>query len=172
MMRLFLGIELPDEIKEHIHEYAQKIQSSSKGWVGKHDYHLTLLFIGEVDPLSILPMILERVESIKFDPFHLLLTGPEFFPRRILYIGAEKNIEVQNLYHQISELFPEWATHKKDNFTPHITIKRWQRIEVDDINKKITLNKFDPRVFSVGKIALFKSEKDPLNRKYHVLHRN
>jgi 2'-5' RNA ligase len=48
-MRLFLGIDVPSEIKAFLTDAYAPIQFSTKGWELPHDYHLTLLFIGETN---------------------------------------------------------------------------------------------------------------------------
>ena len=56
-MRVFIGIEIPEEIKKAIHRFVMPMQINNKGWEVAHDYHQTLLFIGEVS--------IEKIEEIK-----------------------------------------------------------------------------------------------------------
>lgn len=44
-MRLFLGIEIPDELKHELGEYVSLIKNREKGWEKVHDYHLTLFLL-------------------------------------------------------------------------------------------------------------------------------
>ncbi len=79
-MRLFLGLTVPEEIKQHIHNSIAHLKQSDKGWENPHDYHQTLLFIGEatIDEYQEISM---RLESLKCDPFMLTLSEIKFFNR-------------------------------------------------------------------------------------------
>lgn len=54
-------------------------------------------------------------------------------------------------------------------YSPHITLKRYQRYEYAELEKKIFQNPFEARSIMVDHLSLFKSEKDVQNLKYHVI---
>lgn len=167
-MRLFLGINLSKEIKESIHRYLLPLQSSPKGWENPHDYHQTLLFIGEVDEKSASD-ILARMELIKTRPFSIKTAGIRFFNRRIMFLNLRESEELKTLKDRINALFPEWAKLETKSFLPHITIKRWQRYEYDSLKKSLDLNPVPDWDIEVKGLSLFKSEKNHLNEKYHEI---
>lgn len=170
-MRLFLGIELPAQIKDHIARSVFPLQKDLKGWENPHDYHLTLLFIGEAQPEETLHII-EELKKITFEPLTLTLRNFEFFPRRVFYLKCDQTDELLTLIETINAHFPQYFKTATKPFIPHITVKRFQRYEYDELKKKILENPFEVKSIEVDHLALFKSEKDRDNRKYHVLERN
>jgi len=169
-MRLFLGLEIPEEIKIQIQTYLASVKKSEKGWEQSHDYHQTLLFIGEVEEEK-LEEIKQRMHEISFRSFHLTLTSFQFFSRRVMYLGIEKSPELLELKKVIDEKFPEWSGRETKPFHPHITVKRWQRYEHADLVEGLSMVPWHLERFKVESVCLFKSEKDALNHKYHVIYR-
>ena len=169
-MRLFIGIEIPDEIKEHIFNFIRPLQISPKGWEKPHDYHQTLLFLGDTSEEALVEII-KRLNQILFHPFELELNAFNFFSRRILFLGFAESVELLELKSLVDLAFPEWLRPFEKVFVPHVTIKRWQRYEFDFLESGIKSRIFPPQKFYVTGIALFKSEKNSLNHKYHVIHK-
>lgn len=167
-MRLFLGIDLPDQLKSKINTYVEPLKVSHKGWENAHDFHLTLLFIGEVKEEG-LKNIERKLSHIKFSPFTLKAQKLEFFPRRILYLSFEYIENLMRLKKLIDEFYPEYLRPNEKAFVPHLTLKRWQRYEFDQLSEGI--QKLSPTNFSfeVQKLCLFKSEKNEMGQKYHII---
>lgn len=167
-MRLFLGVDLPPQIKTHIADFLRPLQDTPKGWENPHDYHQTLLFIGEASTEDA-EFIKERLKNFSFHPFKLRTGEFQFFNRRIMYLGLNESSELQELKKLVDEAFPEWVRPEEKPFVPHITVKRWQRYEYAHLKRGLEERKFKPEYFEVMGLSLFKSEKDSLNRKYHVI---
>lgn len=145
------------------------MQLSGKGWENPHDYHQTLLFIGET-PEKEVNGIIEKMDEIEFHPFELKFSKFEFFNRRIMYLGLQPSKHLIELKELIDETFPEWSQLETKKFIPHITVKRWQRYEYDHLTSALAENKFEEKSFMVNELSLFKSEKDSLDRKYHIIY--
>lgn len=169
-MRLFIGIEIPEEIKNFLLMAYSPIRSSHKGWEDPRDYHLTLLFIGETNEEK-KTEIIERMKTIKSPKFTLTTSELSFFPRRVMYQGFEESVELIKLHEQIQELFPEWGDLHPKQYITHMTVKRFQRYEVEELQKRIREHPYGKKSFEVSEIVLYKSEKDSKNQKYHVLYK-
>jgi 2'-5' RNA ligase len=169
-MRLFIGIELPYEFKNHIAMSVAPMHTSGKGWENAHDYHMTLLFIGDT-PEDKLEGIIQRLRQIHFSPLTLTFKTFAFFPRRVFYLSCEPSQELLNLKSMIESIYSEYVRVETKKFIPHITIKRFQRYEYDELRMKVLKNPFEGKKIVVDHLALFKSEKDSDNHKYHVLER-
>lgn len=169
-MRLFLGIEIPPDIKNKIHHFLGPLQKSSKGWEHPHDYHQTLLFIGESSEEDFV-MISQRLKQVSFHPFELSFDQFQFFNRRIMYLGLKPSADLLELKKLVNEVFPEWVKPESKPFIPHITVKRWQRYEYNELSEGLFSREFVCPGFVVTGIALFKSEKDKGNQKYHIIER-
>lgn len=170
-MKLFLGIELPENIKQEIHNFLLPLHKTEKQWEHAHDYHQTLLFIGDTTDEQ-LNVIKERMSRIHFLPFELETSEFKFLNRKIMYLDLIPSMELRLLYVQIQELFPEWVRPDDKGFLVHITVKRWQRHEYDDLVNGLKGRLFPPMKFKVRSLALFKSERDLNNNKYHVIYRS
>lgn len=169
-MRLFIGIELTDSIKDELASYIAKLPQGKKGWENPHDFHLTLLFIGET-PDENVRMIKERMRKIQISPFTIQIGQVQFFNRRVMYLSILPSEDLLRLQQEVAQTFPEWVDPNGKNFIPHITVKRWQRYEYDELSEGLRINPLKPISLRVERLSLFKSEKDSQNRKYHVIHR-
>jgi RNA 2',3'-cyclic 3'-phosphodiesterase len=168
--RLFIGLELPQQVKFQIDSQISSIKNKLKKWELPHDYHQTLLFIGEVSD-SDQEMIMARLSGLTFKSFELELAQFDFFKRRIMYISFTHSSELLDLKRKVDDHFSEWSKKVEKDFIPHVTIKRWQRYEYDTLASAVMKNPFSPIKFVVDEVALFKSEKDHFGQKYHVISR-
>lgn len=167
-MRLFLGIELPEGVKELIHEYLAPLRVTPKGWEDPHDYHITLLFIGESSSED-LERIKQDMEKINGNSFTLHLGPVEFFNRRVMFVSLLPSKEMLALKHEIDLYLGHWDKSKIRDFTAHITVKRFQRYEVEGLEKGLGRD-LPLKQIPVKSLALFESKRDELNHKYHVIH--
>ena len=150
-MRLFLGIPIPDKVKQEIDSFSEKITGRFKR-VEKKNLHITLKFIGEADKNK----IVEKLQNFEFERFKASLGDLGFFPNKdyikVAWIGIGKgNQRIIELYEKIGEILG-----KERNFVPHITIAR--------VKARTNLNELDfnsDSEFLVDKIVLFSSELTP-----------
>jgi len=93
-MRVFIAIELPENIKEGLEKLVISLKRSISNvkWVEKENFHITLRFIGEVDKDKVLQIekILDEVGS-RFSPFEAELSGLGKFPH-VLWVGIDENV--------------------------------------------------------------------------------
>lgn len=169
-MRLFLGLEIPENVKEQIYAHLKPLQNSVKGWENAHDYHQTLLFIGESSEED-LDSIIKRMDQIHFKNFSLTTHEFEFFSRRIMFLSFKPSTALIKLKDEVESLYSEWMKPGSKPFIPHVTVKRWQRYEFDELEKGLKADLLPEITFEVKSLALFKSEKDSENNKYHVIYR-
>lgn len=169
-MRLFLGIEVPEKVKEEIHSALGVARVTPKGWEDPHDYHLTLLFIGQTQRHQLVS-ILERMSELRTTPFSLRTTRFHFFNRRVLYLGFEHDPRIFQLRERILRQFPEFVRPGEKEFVPHLTVKRWQRYEEAQLARALENLPTQSYEIPVDGISLFKSEKDEEGHKYHVIGR-
>jgi 2'-5' RNA ligase len=126
MYRLFVAIDLPDEVKEYIANICFGVPGAK--WVPKDQSHLTLRFIGEVDDnqYSQISYALSDVNASRFD---LTLKGTGHFPPRnrptVLWVGIEKNDEMMLLKNAIEDTLKAAGIPPEDRkFAAHITVAR------------------------------------------------
>jgi RNA 2',3'-cyclic 3'-phosphodiesterase len=170
-MRLFIAIELPDEIKSIVLQFEKELSEfKDLRYVRPEHMHLTLSFIGEI-PDKDVDAIRDRLGKINFNQFTLKTAGFGFFPSnkkiRVVWLGLEKNETFFKLQHDIRELFDH-----KEKFMPHITIARARNIitkDADVLNEAMKKIKYQDVSFQVEKFLLFKSELTPQGPIHTVL---
>lgn len=131
LMRVFIGIELENIVKE----YLFKVQNTIKSFMYKgemtnfNNFHLTLKYIGHVtdEEIDILKQcIFSATDAI--DPFDMKLNGLHSFSKgksSILWIGIESGKQKLNaLYKAINNqlIAEEFDLEYNRKYRPHITI--------------------------------------------------
>src|SRR5208282_1129398 len=98
MLRLFVGIALPPEVKLSLSLLCAGVPGAK--WVDPGNYHVTLRFIGEVDEgaASDLDDALARIRAPRFA---LALAGVGQFGNRMLWAGVERNDALAHLHEKI-----------------------------------------------------------------------
>ena len=167
-MRMFIALDLPLEVKNYIYsKIKDMINTFDLKWVDYHLYHITLKFLGDIRENEIDEINIKLNEiSKKYNAFSLRLKSLGKFPVygkeiHVLWVGIDKNEELENLAKDIQMSFKDYGDNKP--FSPHITIAR---------NKKSKLIDFKPIQFNfefqIEKITLFESILYPSGPVYKV----
>jgi len=173
-LRVFVGLDLPGELKEAIAKVKVELEPYIDGrWLTPQNLHLTLKFIGQVSP-EVVEKISEQLDKVKtaFKPFLVQTTGFGFFPHfkkpRIFWLGLS-NQQLTELAATIEDNLEKIGIPKeKRAFQPHITLVRFKKpvtIAADFEQKlpKLNLN------FYVQELILFKSTLTPAGAEYTKL---
>ena len=136
MLRLFVGIEFPPELKLRL----SLLQSGVAGarWVDPGNFHLTLRFIGEIDEGTAADVD-EALLRLKARPFSLQLAGVGVFggdkPRQ-LWVGVEREPALANLQAKIeTALIRVGLPPEPRKFAPHVTLARLREPKRADIQQ-------------------------------------
>ncbi len=123
MARLFVALDLPEETRDAL--MALQTGFPTARWVDADNLHLTLAFIGEVDPRQAddLDAALSGVSAPRFD---LTLKGCGCFGDRsphALWAGVEANPALDHLQAKVeSALRRAGGDIERRRFTPHVTL--------------------------------------------------
>ena len=129
-MRLFVAIDLIEEIREGIAEYIARLvrevpQTASEKWVRPESLHLTLKFIGQSDRVDEIQEALRQVQAASFE---ISIRGVGFFaPQRprIFWAGVDAPPDLQRLATAIdAALADHGVPREKESYHPHITLAR------------------------------------------------
>ncbi|PJZ70999.1 RNA 2',3'-cyclic phosphodiesterase [Leptospira perolatii] len=134
-MRIFVGISLPEEVRESIAGICYGLPGIK--WVPAENLHLTLVFLGELPEIR-RESLSEFCSTIQFRPFSFNLKGIEWFIKKkspsILYIDVEPAPELLELQKTIdSGLRRLGFTIEGKNYKPHITIGRFKDVPMDKV---------------------------------------
>ncbi|HEV2188990.1 MAG TPA: RNA 2',3'-cyclic phosphodiesterase [Stellaceae bacterium] len=125
MLRLFVGIEFPPELKLRL----SLLQSGIAGarWVDPGNFHLTLRFIGEVDE-GIAADIDEALARLQAKRLTVRLAGVGVFggdKLRTLWVGVEREPALATLQSKIEQsLIRAGLPPEPRKFAPHVTLAR------------------------------------------------
>ena len=157
-MRLFISIDLSDEMKNQIIETMHEMKTAGvKGsYVPKQNLHLTLAFIGETDHTA---MVKEALSGISYKPFRLSFSELGSFGD-LIYIGMKGNQGLSAAVKTVRDaLDRSGIKYDTKKFVPHITIIRKSTGAYRNV-------KAPAGEMMVKKISLMKSEEKAGKRVY------
>lgn len=126
MARVFIAIELPDEIKAVLGSFVDEVPGLR--WVPPEQIHLTLRFVGDLLPQT-LAQLKKNLSAVTCAPFPLTLRGVGHFPPhghpRVLWVGLDESAPLAALQHQVeSAVVRVGVAPEGRRFSPHITLAR------------------------------------------------
>lgn len=162
-MRLFIAINLNEDIKRHLMEAIDRLRSKSKGgnFTREENLHLTLVFLGEIgnDRSGAVKSAMNRIKEV---PFPLAVSGFGKFKRNggdIYWAGVEKNTQLFDLQRRLAVVLEEAGFKiEKREFSPHLTLGREVRLLDSSSDIYGDLNRCRCEM-GVGRISLMKSER-------------
>jgi 2-5 RNA ligase len=132
MVRIFIAIDLPSPIRERIKECQQALSATEARLtlVNADSAHITLKFIGEVDPSTVAPII-SALCTIHFPPFEYEVsrigTNNPRSPR-VIWSNVQDRGACADLHRQIEQVLAPFGVPKEGRpFTPHVTLARVKR---------------------------------------------
>jgi RNA 2',3'-cyclic 3'-phosphodiesterase len=159
MLRLFVGIEFPPELKLRLSLLQTGIFGAK--WVDPGNFHLTLRFIGEVDEGTAADVD-EALLRLKARPFLLQLAGAGVFggdkPRQ-LWVGVEREPALATLQGKIEQALNRAGLPPEPRkFTPHVTLARLREPRRADIQSFLAANaQFRAEPLKIDRFSLIAS---------------
>ncbi len=172
-IRSFIAIELPTEVKQALASLQAKLKAGDSRqikWVEPENMHLTLHFLGNIDPLTVDEIISAiNQAAIGTHPFKIQVGGVGAFPNiqrvRVIWVGLAGDIEkLAGLQKSIGQnLEPLGFIPEKRPFTPHLTIGRVREFakpaETAAIGQTIAKTPFATKLeVTVSTVNLMKSQ--------------
>ncbi len=160
MIRLFVGLELPEDIQEHVYSLRGGIPNTT--WVNKENLHMNLRFIGNIEE-SDADYLHDYLAQINFHAFNLALTQVDLFTQGIqpkhLWVGVDNYHVLDDLAARIENAAQKAGLQKADRkFHAHTTIAKFHGAPMDKIQEFVAYhNLFKTRHFYVDKFTLFSS---------------
>lgn len=164
MIRCFISINIPENIKQKIKEIQDKLPEFKGKKTEFENLHLTLKFLGEISEEK-LEKVKERLKEINFKSFEVEIDQIGVFAEnfvRIIWLHVSNTDKLQReVDESLKDLFK-----KEKRFMGHLTIARVKEIQdkkkfIFDLRKI----KFDKINFTIGCFDLKESvltEKGPI----------
>ncbi len=134
MLRLFVGIEFPPELKLALSLLCTGVPGAK--WVDPDNLHLTLRFIGEIGE-DLAADVDEALARLKARPFTLQLSGTGVFGGNrphALWVGVERDPELVKLRDKVEQaLIRVGLAPEPRKFAPHVTVARLRDPELDKL---------------------------------------
>ncbi|MDR2901631.1 MAG: RNA 2',3'-cyclic phosphodiesterase [Lactobacillales bacterium] len=176
MIRLFIGLDLPQDIKEQVYSLRGGLQGAL--WRPMEKINLNLRFIGNVEE-HVACEIEKELSYIRFPAFEISLKEIGYFDTggipRHLWVGVDGAEKLKELQEKIVVSMKRLGLENTDKFKfkPHVTIAKLQGTNVPEMFNYIAQNNlFHTRSFTVDSFALFSSHaRENGEGKYHRIER-
>jgi 2'-5' RNA ligase len=175
--RSFCAVELSKAIAAGIRRIQEDLKERAGGvrWVRPEGIHLTLKFLGEVDPDRIEGIVHKMEEAVReTGPFTIGVRGGGAFPNarnpRVIWIGIDDpSGELKKVQARVEESMEEIGfTREGRGYTPHLTIGRLRSSKGKDTvgHALETIKAYDLGTMEVREIILFRSHLKPTGAEY------
>ena len=182
MIRSFIAIDFPEETRKALEDIQRALKQCGAGvrWVRPSSIHLTLKFLGNIQPAQVEDIARAVAQEIRDQPpITLRPAGLGAFPSqrkpRVIWIGMEGEVQRLNGIQARLEnaLEPLGFAREKRGFRPHLTIGRVKdrRRLQPLVDAMATLDVPPFNSFDANEIILYKSDLRPTGAIYTKLHR-
>jgi len=175
MIRLFVALKIPDEVKEKIFSYLETVSNFSDfRWEPKEKIHLTIKFIGDVRE-ELLPKIINEIDVVKtFSSFYCEISRFGFFFRnneaKILWCNLNTDETIISLVADLNDRLKKFdIAAEQRKFKGHLTLLRIKKNVDEKFIRELKEFKFDPIKFSANQVALIQSYLKPSGSAYKIL---
>jgi 2'-5' RNA ligase len=171
MARLFLGLDLPPGVDAHLELMSCGVPGAR--WEGRDKFHLTLLFLDEVDGRTQRGLI-DALTGLVSPPFELTLKGIGVFPPRgnpgSLWAGVLDPAPVVALRQKIVSRLRDLPIERDPRkFMPHVTLARVGDSPVDAVVAYMSDHVlFRSETFRVEQLNLYSSVRTSKGSHYRV----
>lgn len=130
MPRLFVAIDLPEDVKDQVLRLRQDDLPPGR-WPRRDALHLTLHFIGDV-PEAVARAYGRILRAVAVSAFEMRIAGVGQFPiearPRVIWAGVENTPPLRDLYEAVGmALEREGFARERRRFHPHITLMRFKK---------------------------------------------
>ena len=181
--RVFIAINLPENIKKKLTDYQLKWPELPCRWTKKENLHITLVFLGYLTDEELLEVCkITKEVVLRHEPFFInlnkILYGPPKQPPRMIWIEGEGSEELGKLQKNLENALSSTQTLAKADrekevrpYVSHITLgrlKQWEfrRIEIEErpeVNEDVFFN------FEVKSIEIMESRLKRGGPEYSIL---
>ena len=134
MVRLFVALEIPTNVRENLAALLQSLRAISREpkWVRPQNLHVTLKFLGEVGDSKV-DTVRVALSGIRSEQaVWLEFRGVGFFPNakhpRVFWAGIEASPNLKQLASDVESAMEKCGFPRESReFSPHLTLARFER---------------------------------------------
>jgi len=171
MPRIFIGLDLPDAIDDHLDLVGGGIPGAR--WEGRERLHLTLRFVGDIEGAR-LKDLYRALDEVEAPPMTLEIAGVGVFPPRgepkVIWAGLADDRAVIELQRRIERIVVRAGFDPEArNFTAHVTLARLRDASRDRVLAFLTHNALlRTASFEVRAFFAYSSVLGPGGAKYRI----
>ena len=185
VIRAFIAIELDNTVKTDLEKIQRRLRaepiSGLVRWVASDSMHLTLKFLGDIDPERV-PHVLTAIRTACCDiaPFEMAVRGAGCFPNyqrpNVIWAGLVGQVQPATLLaHRIENECARMGFEPDDRpFSPHLTLGRVsreadlsERYQVGEMVRRLDISL--KGVIHADAVHLIRSELKPAGSTYTPL---
>lgn len=174
MIRLFIGLEIPDNIKEQVLALDKDLNGAL--WKNAEKLHLTLAFVGNIEE-PVADELHQELQYVRFPAFHLAFKEIGYFTNgdipHHLWVGVDQNKALNELQEKVMNVLKKLNLNTQDKFKfhPHMTIAKLQGSILPSVLAYVSKNNlFHSEEFLVDHFSLFVSHaKENGEGKYYTI---
>jgi 2'-5' RNA ligase len=177
--RVFIAINLPNEIKKELFLYSEKYPDLPAKWVNKDNLHITLEFLGDLtdveiaDACKIVKDVAKNHNSFPINLSKVLYGPPRKNPPKLVWVEGDKSEELINLKNDLQESLVEKIHFRPEGkgFITHITLARILETEFRkfDLDERPEIDENIDLLFSAESIEVMESELKRGGPQYTIL---
>jgi 2'-5' RNA ligase len=178
-MRAFFSIPIPDKLRRPISDVAQCLRSSTSmraTWVARENYHITLRFLGDIDPpIAVELEALCKSLGTRIAPFKCTFDRIDAFPSpdraRVVWVGGQAPPALRELSQALAAGLLDLGFPKiRMESLVHVTLARVKDHPDPALPARIaSLNPIQPLAVAVHEIRLMESVLTPQGAVYSTV---
>jgi 2'-5' RNA ligase len=178
--RIFIAINLPEEIKKELEKFQFKFSELPARWVKPENLHITLAFLGYLTDEELVEVLrITKEVASRHQPFSInlnkILYGPPKMPPRMVWVEGEKSKDLANLQIDLEKSLTSSGKIRFEpeerSFTCHITlarIKQWEFRQIEP-EERLQIDEDISFSFEVNSIEVMESQLKRGGAEYTVL---
>jgi 2'-5' RNA ligase len=180
-MRLFLAIELSDEVRRHLVRVRDAIKqelSANASFPREENFHITMKFLGEVEPQRAQSLV-ESMRLLRIGgAIELFASGiacfPDRGPVRIITAGFDGvRAGIESVHRQVEQRCQYLAFARETrSYQPHVTLARSRPTLSPSVRRSLVLDGYFPGPkLEVTELCLMESKLSAEGSEYRRLER-
>ncbi|MFQ5513289.1 MAG: RNA 2',3'-cyclic phosphodiesterase [Myxococcota bacterium] len=170
-LRAFLAVTLPSELRRLALARAARLRlrlGSQVRWVPEENLHLTLKFLGDIDPERV-PVLVRNAQAKlgRQKPFSVALGGLGSFPdarrARIIWLGVSRGAaELARLARRLDAAAARIGVERERRpYRAHLTLGRLRQPSAIPLAELAPAPDAEPPCFEVSEVVLYESRLSP-----------
>lgn len=171
--RIFIGINLPVQVKKRLVQKIQAWQELPILWVPEENFHITLSFLGYINDEAVSDIcakISKACRSIAaFDiNFNKIIAGPDSENPKMFWLTGKPSEELKNLQESIEKGLGIFQK-EKIKFQPHVTLGRIKRSKWKTVSPKPKIDEKFEALIPAESVEILESKPGGKGREYFIL---